>query len=139
MEIVLINTKSKYLEVFSLLSSDNINETFKRFSSIKEPLEAKIFAVNESISSHQFLKLKNHFDKINICSLRIYSNNRDSIISGRSLKIDSAYIKEQEIKNQLLLFNSKKKDDILHKGTVRSGERISVSYTHLTLPTIYSV
>ena len=125
MEIVLINTKSKYSEVFSLLNLDNINETFKRFSSIKEPLVAKIFAVNESISSHQFLKLKNHFDKINICSLCIYSNNRDSIISGRSLKIDSAYIKEQEIKNQLLLFNSKKKDDILHKGTIRSGERIS--------------
>ena len=86
MEIVLINTKSKYLEVFSLLNLDNINETFKRFSSIKEPLEAKIFAVNESISSHQLLKLKNHFDKINICSLCIYSNNRDTVISGRSLK-----------------------------------------------------
>ena len=125
MEIVLINTKSSYLEVFSLLNLENINETFKSFSSIKDPLEAKIFAVNEAISSHQLLKLKNHFDKINICSLCIYSNNRETIISGRSLKIDSAYIKEQEIKNQLLLFNSKKKDDILHKGTVRSGERIS--------------
>ena len=125
MEIVLKNSKSKYLEIFSLLNSDNIDETFKRFSLIKGPLEAKIIAVNESISSHQLLKLKNHFDKINICSLCIYSNNRDTIISGKSLKIDSAYIKEQEIKNQLLLFNSKKKNDILHKGTVRSGERIS--------------
>jgi len=125
MEIVLKNSKSKYLEIFSLIDLDNLHETFKRFSSIKEPLEAKIFAVNESISSHQLLKLKNHFDKINICSLCIYSNNRDTIISGKSLKIDSAYIKEQEIKNQLLLFNSKKKDDILYKGTVRSGERIS--------------
>ena len=92
---------------------------------MKGSLEAKIFVVNESITSHKLLKLKNHFDKINICSLCIYSNNRDTIISGRSLKIDSAYIKEQEIKNQLLLFNSKKKEDILHKGTVRSGERIS--------------
>ena len=125
MEIVLINTKSKYLEIFSLLNLDNINETFKRCSAIKEPLEAKIFAVNEAISSHQLSKLKNHFDKINICSLCIYSNNRDTIISGKSLKIDSAYIKEQEIKNQLLSFNSSKKDDILHKGTIRSGERIS--------------
>ena len=125
MEIVLKNSKSKYLEIFSLLDLDNLHETFKRFSSIKEPLEAKIFAVNESISSHQLLKLKNLFEKINICSLSIYSNNRDTIISGKSLKIDSAYIKEQEIKNQLLLINSKKKDDILHKGTVRSGERIS--------------
>ncbi len=125
MEIVLKNTKSKYFEIYSLLDLDNIHETFKRFSSIKEPLEAKIFAVNESISSHQLSKLKNHFDKINICSLCIYSNNRDTVLSGKSLKIDSAFIKEQEIKNKLLLLNSKKKDDILHKGTVRSGERIS--------------
>ena len=125
MEIVLKNSKSKYLEIFSLLDLDILHETFKRFSSIKEPLEAQIFAVNESISSNQLLKLKNHFDKINICSLCIYSNNRDTIISGKSLKIDSDYIREQEIKNQLLLFNSKKKDDILHKATVLSGERIS--------------
>ena len=56
MEIVLENTKSKYFEIFSLLNLDNIHETFKRFSSIKEPLEAKIFVVNELISSHQLAK-----------------------------------------------------------------------------------
>ncbi len=125
MKIVLTNTKSKYLEIFSSLNLDNIHETFKKFSSIKGPLEAKIFAVNEQISSHQLSKLKNHFDKLNICSLYIYSNNRHTVLSGKSLKIDSAFIKEQEIKSKLLLFNSKKKDDILHEGTVRSGERIS--------------
>jgi len=108
-----------------LLDFDNINETFKKFSSIKGPLKAKIFAVNESISAHQLSKLKNRFDNINISSLCIYSNNRDTILSGKSLRIDSAFIKEQEIKNKLLSFNSKKKDDIFHKGTVRSGERIS--------------
>ena len=125
MEIVLENTKSKYLEIFSLLDLDNINETFKRFSSIKGPLEAKIFALNESISTHQLSKLKNNFDTINVISLCIYSNNRDTILSGKSLRINSALIKEQDIKDNLLAFNSKKRDDILHKGTLRSGERIS--------------
>jgi len=125
MEIVLSSNKSKYLEIFSLFDLDNINETFKQFSCIKSPLEAKIFAVNESISSHQLSKLKNHFDKINICSLCIYSNNRETIISGKSLKIDSTFFKEEEIKNKLLLYKSKNKDDILYKGTVRSGDRIS--------------
>jgi len=125
MEIVLKNSESKYLEIFSLLNLDNMNEIFNRFSSIKEPVEAKIFAVNESLSSHQLSKLKNHLDKINICFLCIFSNNRNTIISGKSLKLDSAFIKEQEIKNKLGLFNAKKKDDILHMGTVRSGERIS--------------
>ncbi len=125
MEIVLENTKSKYLEIFSLSDLDNVHEIFKRFASIEGPLEAKIFAVNESISSHKLLKLKYHFDKTNIYCLCIYSNNRDTILSGKSLKIDSVFINEQGIKNKLLLFNSKKKGDILHSGTVRSGERIS--------------
>ena len=88
MEIVLSSTKSKYLQIFSLFDLDNIHETFKQFSSMKGPLEAKIFAVNESISSNQLAKLKNNFDKINICSLRIYSNNRETILSGKFLKID---------------------------------------------------
>ena len=125
MEIVLKNSKSEYLEIFSLLDLNNIHETFKRFSSMKEPFEAKIFAVNESISSHQLSKLKNYFDKINISSLFIYSNNRDTIICGKSLKIDATFLKEQEIRNKLLLINSKNKDDILYEGTVRSGDRIS--------------
>jgi septum site-determining protein MinC len=125
MEIVLKNTKSKYLEIYSLLDLDNNNETFKQLASMKEPLEAKIFAVNETISSLQLSKLKNYFDKINTSSLIIYSNIRETILSGKSLKIDSTFVKEQEIKNKLLLFKSKNKDDILHEGTVRSGDRIS--------------
>jgi len=125
MEIVLSNTKSKYLEIYSLFDIDNIYETSKQFSSMKEPMEAKIFSINESISSHQLSKLKNHFDEINICSLYIYSNNRDTILSGKFLKINSTFFKEQEIKKKLLLLKSKKKDDIFHEGTVRSGDRIS--------------
>jgi len=125
MEIVLSSAKSKYLEIYSLLDFNDIYETFKQFSSIKDPLEAKIFVVNETLSSNQLLKLKNHFDKINICSIKIFSNNRSTVLSGKSLKINSTFFKEQEIKNKLLFLKSKKKDDILHKGTVRSGERIS--------------
>ena len=41
-------------------------------------LEVKFFAINETISSHQLSKLKNYFDKINVCSLCMYSNNRDT-------------------------------------------------------------
>ena len=126
MEIVLKNSKSEYLEIVSLLDLNNIHETFKRFSSNKEPLEAKIFALNESINSNQLSKLKDHFNKINVRSLCIYSNNRDTVLSGKFLKIDSVFVKEIEIKNKLQIFNSKKKDDILHKGTVRSLSLIHI-------------
>jgi len=122
MKIVINN---KYIESISFENLDNIHETFKKFSSIKEPLEAKFFAINESINSYQLSKIKNNFNKINICYLSIYSNNRETILAGKSLKIDSNFVKEQEIKNKLLLFDSKKKEDILYEGTVRSGDRIS--------------
>ncbi len=125
MEIVLKDIESKYSEIFSLGDLDNIHQTIKEFSSMKGPLEVKLFLINESISSNQLSKLKNHFDKINICSLCIYSNNRDTVLTGKSLRIDSTFFKEQEIKNKLRLFNSKKEDDVLHEGTVRSGDRLS--------------
>jgi len=125
MEIFLSSTESKYLEIYSFIDLDNIHETLKQFSSTKEPMEAIIFAVNELISSCKLSKLKNHLDKINISSIYIYSNNRETIVSGKFLKINSIFLKEQEIKNKQLLYKSKNIDDILHKGTVRSGERIS--------------
>ena len=125
MEIVLNDLDNRYLETISLKNLDNINETFKKISSIKGPFKAKIFAINESIDSHQLLKFKKIFDKNNISSLTIYSNNRETILAGKFLKIDSTFVLENEAKNKLLLLNSKKKDDILHQGTVRSGDRIS--------------
>ena len=122
---IVLNLDSKYLETISLENLDYIEETFQKFSPVKGALEAKIFSIDESISSHHLSKLKNNFDKFNICSLSIYSNNRNTILAGKSLKINSTFLKENEIINTLLLINSKKKDEILHEGTVRSGERIS--------------
>ena len=125
MQILINNPDSNYLETFSFENLDNLNETLKKFSLIKGPLEAKIFAINESLSSQQLSKLKNNFSKMNISSLCIYSNNRITVLSGKSLKIDSNFLKEKEIKNKLFLLNPEKKNDILHEGTVRSGDRIS--------------
>ena len=125
MEIILRDPKSKYLKIISLRELNNVNENLKKISSRKGSLEAKIFVINESISSNQLSTIKNNFHKINICSLSIYSNNRDTILSGKSLKINSTFIKEHEVKNKLRLLKSTRKDDVLHKGTIRSGDRIS--------------
>ena len=125
MKIVLNNPKRKYLEIISLKDLDNIHSNFNNFFSLKESVEIKIFAINESLSCFELSKLKNHFDNINVINLCIYSNNRNTVLAGKSLKIDSTFIKEKEAKNKLIFLNSKRKNDILHEGTVRSGERIS--------------
>ena len=125
MKIVINSSSNSDLETLSFGSIQNLHENFKKLMSLKGPLEVKIFAINELIISHQLLKLKNNFNKINIYSFCIYSNHRDTIIAGKSLKIDSTFIKEQEVKNKFLLHDSKKKEDILYEGTIRSGNRIS--------------
>ena len=125
MKIVINSINNKNVETINLKKLNDINEIFKKFLLIKGPLKVRIFAINEPISSYDLSTLKKFFDEQNICSLSIYSNNRDTILAGKSLKINSIFFKEQEIKNELLLLNAKKKNDILHEGTVRSGDRIS--------------
>ena len=125
MKIVINQLKGSYLETIYCENLENINATFKKFSSIKGPLEAKIFTFNESISSEYLSKFKNDLDKINISFMYIYSNNRETIVAGKSLNINSTFVKEKEVKNELFLLNSEKSDNILHEGTVRSGDRIS--------------
>ena len=129
MKIVINSTSNSDLETLSFESINNLHENFKKLLSLDGPLEVKIYAINELITSHQLSIIKNNFDKINIYSFCIYSNYRDTIVAGKSLKINSTFIKEQEFKNKFLLLDSKKdskkKEDILHEGTVRSGDRIS--------------
>ena len=124
MKIIINNFNNEYCETIHIENLSNIYEHFQKFSLVKEPLEAKIFAINESISSTELTKFKNNFEKINFFSVCIYSNDRDTVIASKSLKIDSTFVKEEEVKKKLLL-HSKKEEDILHKGTVRSGDRIS--------------
>ena len=101
MKIFIRSINYKYLETIFFENLDTIDEFFKKYSSIKEPLEAKIFAINESISSQKLSKIKKNIDNVNVSSFCLYSNNRDTIIAGKSLKIDSKFVKEQEIKKKL--------------------------------------
>ena len=107
MKIVINNLKSEYQETIFFEDLDNLEENLKKFSSIRGPLEAKLFAINQSLNSYQLSKIKNNFDKINIRVLSIYSNNRHTIISGKALKIDSTFFKEQEVKNKFLFYLNK--------------------------------
>ena len=86
-----MNSTNKYIDTISLGNLDNIDQIFKNFTPIEGPLEVNIFAINESISSHKLSKIKTNFDKIYPCSLCIYSNSRDTILAGKSLKIDSTF------------------------------------------------
>ena len=61
MKIVINSSSDRDLEALSFGSIQNLHENFKKLMSLKGPLEVKIFAINELITSHQLLKLKNNF------------------------------------------------------------------------------
>ena len=124
MKIIIRNKINGYIQTVSLKDLNPLDKNFLNSISIKEPLEAHIFAIDEIIDSQQLAKFKINIKKLNVNSIYIFSNKRETIVTGKSLKIDSKFVDGEELK-KIFLNYSKKRDDILHKGTVRSGERIS--------------
>ncbi len=125
---MLIVIKNKYenirtikiagLESFKKIFEENINPENK-------PLEANIFAINEIINFYQLRQIKLNLKKQNFKTLNIFSNKRETVLSGKSLKVNSTFVSENDLKNALSLAPSKDLLDVFHKGTVRSGARIS--------------
>ena len=124
MEIILKNIKKEHVKTLSLEESESFEIILEKIGYIKETLEVNIFAINEKISASQLSKFKFNIGKLNVSSFQIFSNKRETVLTAKSLKIDSTYINEKELKNRFSIANSNKKEDTIFKGTVRSGDRI---------------
>jgi len=124
MKIILKNFKNEYIKTLSLGALESHEEICSKISSLKENLEVNIFAINEIINSFQLANLKLNIEKLNVYAFRIFSNKRETILTGKSLQIESIYENEKDLKNRFSSITSNKKEDIIHKGTVRSGNRI---------------
>ena len=124
MKIFIKKTNHDYSEIIAFNKFESLLSILEKFNSAKEPYEVNLFAINEKINCYQLLNLKSNIEKINKNYLHIYSNDRETILTGKSLKIYSSFASEVVLKRKLLNYPEKQKD-ILHKGTVRSGDRIS--------------
>ena len=58
MKIIIKNFKSEYIKTISLKDLNPLDKYFLKFISVKEPLEANIYAINEIINSQQLAKFK---------------------------------------------------------------------------------
>jgi len=125
MQITIRNTNSDDIRVITLKESDSFQKIFEKLKEAKGPIEVNIFFINEKINISQFARFKSFIEKLNIKSLNIFSNKREVILAGKSLKIDSRLTDEKDMKSKLFFATQKKPNDILYKGTVRSGDRIS--------------
>ena len=125
MRLILRGIANKFIKSFSFKNFE-IDQNFCDNLITKEaPAAANLITENEKINSYELAKLKLILEKHFIKLSNIYSNNRETVLSGKSLKINSTFLKIKDLENQLPQDPSYLKKDILHKGTVRSGDRIS--------------
>ena len=125
MKLILINSAKDLIKTISFDKFEFYLNHISELSAIKNSAEANLITSNERITCFELAKLKLNLKKLNINFSNIYSSNRETILSGKSLKINSTLLSSNDNKNESLLDLLSQKKDILHKGTVRSGERIS--------------
>ena len=125
MKLILRNITDEFIQSISFNKFELYNDFDEKLIAINSPGVANLITANEKINSCELAKLKLILEKLDIKFLHLYSNDRETILSGKSLKINSTLLNIKDLTNKLNKGTSSQKKDILHKGTVRSGERIS--------------
>ena len=125
MQLIFRSIDNEFVKSFPFKSFELYQDFYDELFTIDNLATASLITENEKINSCELAKLKLILEKHNIKFSNIYSNNRETVLSGKSLKINSTFLKIKDLKNQLPPDPSYLKKDILHKGTVRSGDRIS--------------
>ena len=125
MRLILKNIANESVKSLSFHEFD-LYQTFIEELGFNPNLDKAILIIaNEEVKAWELAKLKLTLEKLNVKFLHIFSNNREAVLSGKSLKINSTLMNIQDLENEFLKDNLYKKKDLLHKGTLRSGDRIS--------------
>ena len=125
MKLILRNSAKDLIKTISFDKFELFQNFISELSAFKNPAEATLITANEGITCLELAKFKLNLKKLNINFSDIYSTNRETVLSGKSLKINSTLSNINDNKNKSFLDSESPKKSLLHKGTVRSGERIS--------------
>ena len=127
MKIVLTSKKDKNFKSISIEASESYDKLLQKLKhALKPPMNGILITHDEKVSSYELAKIKNVSKKLQINDFRIYSNTRETILTAKSLKINSTFIKNQkDFKEESYINSIKQSRNIIHKGTIRSGNKIS--------------
>ena len=96
MKILFKNKNSEYLKTIFANKVETIEKMISESTSLQDAYEVCIFAINETINSFELANFKLFIEKLNIKSIKIYSSQRKTILTGRSLKINSVFVNEKK-------------------------------------------
>ena len=125
-KLLIKNSDNQFIMSFSSNELKNFQDISEELHFSKGKLTANIVIPDQIINSQELSDLKINLEKLNIKLSKVYTSNRETLITAKSLKIESNFLKEKDLKNESSFINSpKKQNHIFQKGTVRSGDRIS--------------
>ena len=84
----------------------------------EESLNASLFTYEKTLVCHELLEIKKFLEEADIKLTSIFSSSRETILSAKSLKINSFLERHHQ------LHTNNKKEDLIYEGTVRSGVKI---------------
>ena len=125
MKLILRTSSKDFIKSISFNKFEHYHNFFSELSALKKAAEATLITANERITCFELAKFKLKLKEININFSYISSTNRETILSGKFLKINSTLLNIVKNKNESFLDLVSQNKDIFHKGTIRSGERIS--------------
>jgi len=126
MKLILRNKIDSYFASISINKSELYQNLFEKLRhDLKFPMQCILLINDEKITFHELTKLKSIFEKLKIKDFQIYSNSRETIITGKSLKINSTFINKKNFDKEIYMESINGKENTIHKGTIRSGNRIS--------------
>ncbi len=127
MQLTLRNSDKNLIKTISFDKFELFQNFISELSAFKNPAEATLITSNEGITCLELANFKSNLRKLNINFSEIYSTNRETVLSGKFLKINSTLSNINDNKNKPFLNSLSQNEPLLHKGTVRSGERISAN------------
>ena len=123
-----LSIEKKNREIINYFFADNLynlKKNIKEFDYFNQPVNANLHCEKESFSYSELLELKNSLLKNNIFLICIFSNNRESLITAKSLKLDAIYLNNRFDKSYPKTLSKINNEDLTHIGVVRSGDQIS--------------
>ena len=127
MKLILRTLDKNLIKTISFDKFELFQNFISELTAFKNPAEATLITSNEEITCLELAQFKLNLKKLNINFSDIYSTKRETVLSGNSLKINSTLSNINDNKNKLFQSSLSQKKPLLHKGTVRSGERISAN------------
>ena len=120
-----IKENNKLINCFYSESIIGLSKALYQIDTFDKKISATLYCDEKKISCNELLGLQELLMKSNIKLTNIYSSSRESVITAKSLKINSILSHEDLNKFNSVIEDKFDNKDLTHFGMVRSGDQIS--------------